>query len=101
MTNKFIALIVSVSILSSIAFFALWRNKSSQFENKCKELSLAESQIESLRTDNEKLMEYNTRKDQQIKEIQDTYQKRLNSVPKDTCGDVKPSEELLEYLRRK
>ena len=101
MTNRFIALIICVSILSSIAFFALWRNKSNQFENKCRELSMAEAQIESLRIDNEKLVEYNNKKDQQIKEIQDTYQKRLNSVPKDTCGDVKPSEELLEYLRRK
>jgi len=65
-----------------------------------KQLLNAQATIDSLQIDNQKLVEYITEKDKQVKQIEADYQEALNNIPADNCGDVKPSKELLQYFRR-
>ena len=99
MKVKVVLILFVILVITNVLFFWLWRNKSIAFTNKCQELETAETLIDSLKTNNEKLVEYISQKDSQIKEIEKTYSEKLNNIPKDTCGDQKPSAELLKYLR--
>jgi len=95
-----IKLIVSgVCIILIISLFALWRNTSTKLENTCQLLTEAEATIQSLQVANAKLLEYNTQKQAEIKEIEQKYKDLLNAAPSDSCGDMKPSKELLEFLK--
>lgn len=80
--------------------FYLWRVTSEKLDKVQTELSNANSTILTLNKDINKLTEYITKKDTEIKKIEEDYKKKLENVPRDVCGDVKPSEELLQYLKR-
>lgn len=64
------------------------------------ELKAATETIDILRENHNKLLEYTLKKEKEIKDIEQKYTERLKNIPKDTCGDVKPSPELLDYLRK-
>lgn len=70
-----------------------------QLEETKKQLSSALKQIEQLNIDNDKLIIYIKQKDTEIKKIENEYLEKLEKVPSDICGDVKPSVELLNYLK--
>ena len=50
--------------------------------------------------DNKKLVTFIEQKDLKIKELEKEYTDKLKNVPKDSCGDSKPSADLLKYLRK-
>lgn len=101
MKTKVITSIFCLLIILNIIFYILLRNKSAELSNKCMELSNAEIKIKSLQSDNDKLVEYLNSKDKELEKIQKDYKDRLANIPADKCGDVKPSDVLLKYLRRK
>lgn len=64
------------------------------------ELKAATESLDILRENHNKLLEYTLTKEKEIKDIEQRYTERLKNIPKDACGDVKPSPELLDYLRK-
>lgn len=96
-----IKLMITMIIIVLMLFFGfMWYRSSTKLDNVQKQLSNAEAKIITLEKDKEKLIEYNLKKDEQIKLIEEEYQETLNNIPTDACGDVKPSKELLTYLKR-
>ena len=98
-THLILASIISILIIGLITCFFLWRNTTIKLDNTRAELKNAQQTISVLQSDNAKLVAYNLERDKQIKEIEKQYQEQLNKIPADACGDVKPSKELLEFLR--
>lgn len=78
----------------------MWNKTSDKLSKKEAELIHANATIEALKKDNNKLNEYNNQKNEQIKEIEEKYKEKLKNIPADSCGDVKPSKQLLEYFRK-
>lgn len=90
---------LAVLLILVLIFGFMWYI-TKQDRNKIKEdLENAQQVINTLNTDKEKLIIYITEKDNKIKELQTEYKEKLKNIPKDTCGDQKPSKELLEFLR--
>lgn len=99
LNNIFKYVFIVCICLLGICFY-LWRVTSEKLDKVQTELSNANSTITTLNKDITKLTEYITKKDTEIKKIEEDYKKKLENVPRDVCGDVKPSEELLQYLKR-
>ena len=96
-----IKLIIVFSVILLLLFFGfMWYRSSNMLKDTKKQLLNAQATIDSLQIDNQKLVEYITEKDKQVKQIEADYQEVLNNIPADNCGDVKPSKELLQYFRR-
>lgn len=88
-------------ILGTLIFFFLWQNTTNELENTQKLLKDAEETIVVLKQDKDKLIEYSRRKDDELKLIEQKYAVRINAIPKDQCGDAKPSPELLQFLKER
>ena len=93
---KYFVFILSILLIGT---FCLYQKTSNDLKITKSNLTLAEQNILSLQKDKEKLLEYNIKKDQEIKKIENKYKSQLSNIPKDKCGDVKPSKELLDYLK--
>ena len=78
----------------------MWSRTSDKLDKKSAELLHANATIMALQRDNDKLSEYNIQKNNQIKKVEEKYKQKLNNIPADSCGDVKPSKELLEYFKK-
>ena len=98
--NLIIAGIMGLLIISLVSCFLMWRNTVDQLEAVKADLQAAQRTITVLQSENEKLVQYNLERDKQIKEIEKKYQDQLNKIPSDSCGDMRPSKELLEFLRQ-
>ena len=94
-----IAGIVALLVVALITVFFMWRNTVTQLNNTKAELQNAQQTISVLQSDNAKLVAYNLERDKQIQEVEKQYQESLKKIPADKCGDMKPSKELLDYLR--
>lgn len=94
-----IAGIIAVLVILLVSVFFMWRNTVTQLDNVKAELQTAQRTITVLQSENAKLVQYNLERDKQIKDIEKKYQNNLKNIPADKCGDMKPSKELLEYLR--
>lgn len=96
-----IKLMIAFSVILLLLFFGfMWYRSSNMLKDTKKQLLNAQATIDSLQIDNQKLVEYITEKDKQVKQIEADYQEALNNIPADNCGDIKPSKELLQYFRR-
>ena len=107
--NKIIYISLCILIITVIILGCLLKNTKKELESTIQKLSVAEKNIITLKQDKDRLVEYNITKDKEIAAIKDKYKDRLNGyyiattdseIPKDDCGDVKPSKELLNYLRK-
>ena len=94
-----IAGIMAVLVVLLVSVFFMWRNTVTQLNSVKAELQNAQQTISVLQSDNAKLVAYNLERDKQIKEVEKQYQASLKNIPADKCGDMKPSAELLDYLR--
>lgn len=97
--NKLYNALLYFSIICACIFFFLWLNTRDSLEaahDKIKEVS---TKVEILTKDNSNLVEYNIKKDQKIKEVENRYKSSLKNIPADNCGDVKPSKELLKFFK--
>lgn len=93
------AILFFVLVIICLIFGFMWWNTRKDLKNTENELNNAKAEITVLKEDNDKLVEYNNRKNEEIKEIENKYKEKLKNIPKDSCGDAKPSKELLEYYR--
>lgn len=93
--NSFLYLLVVIALI----FYFLWLNTKDSLEATQNELKTVYNRIEILTKDNSNLVEYNIKKDQKIKEIENKYKTTLQNIPSDKCGDVKPSKELLQFFK--
>ena len=91
---------IFVIVVASLMFFCLWRYTANSLKNTRIELETAQSTIQTLNKDKEKLIEDITQKDKAIKDLEKEYTEVLDNIPSDQCGDVKPSKELLNYFRK-
>lgn len=98
--NKIVYISLCILIITVIILGCLLKNTKKELESTIQKLSVAEKNIITLKQDKDRLVEYNITKDKEIAAIKDKYKDRLNNIPKDDCGDVKPSKELLNYLRK-
>lgn len=80
--------------------FALWRVTSIKLENTRKQLTEVTCQLDTVTKENARLVEYNKRRDSEIKNLEKQYQAKLNAIPADLCGDMKPSTELIEFFKK-
>ena len=102
MFNKsYVPYVIILILLLGLCFCGfMWRNTCTKLDNKNAELIHANATIMALQLDNDKLNEYNNKKNKEIKEVEQKYKEILNNIPSDSCGDVKPSQQLLDYLRK-
>lgn len=92
--------IIVILVVSLISVFFMWRNTVTQLNEVKADLQAAQRTISVLQSENEKLVQYNLERDKQVKDIEKKYQEQLNKIPSDSCGDMRPSKELLEFLRQ-
>lgn len=97
--TKIICFSFIIIVVACITFLLLWQDTSSKLSKAHDELTNALSTVESLQKDNEKLVTYIQKKDEEIKKIEKQYKDKIKNIPMDACGDVKPSKELLKYFR--
>lgn len=101
LNKSWIPYIVILILLLIICFCGfMWNKTADKLNKKEAELIHANATIEALQQDNNKLNEYNNQKNEQIKEIEKKYKEKVKDIPADSCGDVKPSKQLLEYFRK-
>ena len=102
MFNKsYISYIFLLILIIGLCFCGfMWSRTSYKLDAKTAELVNANATIMALQLDNDKLNEYNNKKNKEIKEVEEKYKEILNNIPSDSCGDVKPSQKLLDYLRK-
>ena len=99
--NKILSTISVVFIVTSIIFAFLWRLDHNKYNHACEMLTEAESKINIQEKENKNILEYNLKKEEELKEIEEEYKERLDNITADTCGDTKTSKELLLYLRKR
>lgn len=96
--TEVIILLIGISIIG--LFFGLWRMTSVKLDNARNQIDEMTYAIDNLNKENANLVEYNKRRDKEIKDIEKLYQDQLNSIPADLCGDMKPSEEMIEFFKK-
>lgn len=86
----------------AIAFsglFVLWRTSVNSYKMEKQTRESLEVQLKASQLEANNLKEYNKKIAQEMEKIEKEYKERFQNIPKDSCGDSKPSEELLKYLK--
>lgn len=95
---KIIAILGIVLVVGGL--FTLWRVTAIKLNNTRQELTETTCKLDEITKENARLVEYNKVRDTQIKKLEKQYQDKLNAIPADLCGDMKPSKELIEYFKK-
>lgn len=99
MINKVLLGICCFLLVLCLIFGFLWKINNTNYKNVCVQLTDAESKLITLQKENKNLIDFVLKKETEVKQIKSDYEKKLLNKPKDNCGDVKPSDELLKYFR--
>ena len=94
---KIIAILGIILVVGSL--FTLWRVTAIKLNYARQELTETTCKLDEITKENTRLVEYNKQRNSQIKQLEKSYQQKLDAIPADICGDTKPSKELLQYLR--
>jgi len=94
------AFLIGGAIIIIGTLFSLWRITSIKLTNTQRQLTEVTCQLDTVTKENANLIEYNKRRDSQIKELEKAYQEQLNTIPADSCGDMKPSKEMLDFFKQ-
>jgi len=97
--NKLTLGLSATSIALIGLFFGLWRYNAAKRETAENTVKERDATISTLKKEVENQVAFVKAKDYENKKIQAEYESRLASIPRDECGDAKPSTELLNYLR--
>lgn len=97
--NKLKLIISGIILVIIITLITGWKITSNNLKQTKQLLSTANTTIINLTTENKKLNEYNQKRDIEIKKLEKEYAERINNIPKDNCGDSKPSDELLKFFK--
>lgn len=95
---KIIAILGIILVVGSL--FTLWRITAIKLNNTRQELTETTCKLNEITKENARLVEYNKVRDTEIKKLEKQYQAKLNAIPADLCGDMKPSKELIEYFKK-
>ena len=95
---KIIAILGIILVVGSL--FTLWRVTVIKLNNTRQELTETTCKLNEITKENARLVEYNKVRDTEIKKLEKQYQAKLNAIPADLCGDMKPSKELIEYFKK-
>lgn len=96
--TKIIGILGIVLIVGTL--FTLWRVTSIKLNNTREQLNEVTCQLDTLTKENARLVDYNKRRDSEIKKLEKQYQDKLNAIPADLCGDMKPSKELIDFFKK-
>ena len=100
MINKdkaiFIGMIIFIFV-GMIMYIGYINNKLKLTQDR---LVKADANISILKKEKANLIEYNLKRDEQLADIKKEYDDKLKNIPKDTCGNTKPSKELLDFFRK-
>lgn len=83
-----------------ITLIFLWRSTALKLTNTKQKLTEVTCALDTVTKENARLVEYNKRRDTEIKNLEKQYQNKLSAIPADLCGDMKPSKELIEYFKK-
>lgn len=92
--------IYAILIVAFSSLFVMWRTSVNNYKMEKANREALEVQLKASQTEVENLKEYNKKIAKEMEKIEKEYKERFQNIPKDSCGDAKPSEELLEYLRK-
>lgn len=92
--------IYAIIVVAFSALFVLWRTSANNYKIEKANREALEVQLKASQTEVENLKEYNKKIAKEMEKIEKEYKDRFQNIPKDSCGDAKPSQELLEYLRK-
>jgi len=95
---KIIAILGIILVVGSL--FTLWRVTAIKLNNTRQQLTETTCKLDEVTKENARLVEYNKVRDTEIKKLEKQYQAKLNAIPADLCGDMKPSKELIEYFKK-
>ena len=95
---KIIGILGIILIVGTL--FTLWRVTSIKLNNTREQLNEVTCQLDTLTKENARLVDYNKRRDSEIKKLEKQYQDKLNAIPADLCGDMKPSKELIDFFTK-
>ena len=90
--NKITISVISVLSIIVIVLFFLLKGSYTTNANLTKDLNTAKIEITQLK-------EYNTKKETEIKKIQDTYNKVISNYKGTECENMKVSIEMIEALK--
>lgn len=85
-------------ILCGIVFF-LWRSSSNALAREKIQHAVTKNLLVSVQADNKKLNIYNFEKDEKIKQIEDLFVIKSNTLPSNKCGDEIIPDELLRFFK--
>ena len=92
--------IYAIIVVAFSALFVLWRTSANNYKIEKANREALEVQLKASQTEVENLKEYNKKIAKEMEKIEKEYKDRFQNIPKDSCGDAKPSKELLEYLKK-
>lgn len=95
MIKKYIT-IAGIAVI--VLLFSLWRISVSNYESEKKAREQVEIQLQATQQEVQNLTKFNKELEKQNAAIEKEYAEIYKNIPADTCGDVKPSKELLNYL---
>lgn len=97
--SKIKLIIMCVSIVAFSVLFVLWRTSANNYKIEKAARESLELQLKASQLEINNLKEYNKKIAKEMEKIEKEYKERFQNIPKDSCGDAKPSKELLEYLK--
>lgn len=96
--TKLIAILGIILVVGGL--FTLWRVTAIKLNNTQQQLVETTCKLDEITKENARLVEYNKARDTEIKKLEKQYQAKLDAIPADLCGDMKPSKELIEYFKK-
>ena len=88
------------AIVIIVALFSAWRIAANNYKIEKANRETLEQQLKVAQEETNRLIAYNKKIEKAMKEIEKEYNERFQNIPKDACGDAKPSAELLEFLKK-
>lgn len=89
-TNKIYSILVGIALFVIITLFGL-------YQYKCK-IELKQELIQAQRSIQVQ-QQYIIEKDKQVKEIENKYREKLNSIPEDLCGDTIVPDKIKQWIQ--
>lgn len=92
--------VISTVVIIIGTFFTLWRVTDIKLNSTREQLTEVTCKLDTVTKENARLVEYNKQRDTKIKVLEKEYQAKLNSIPADLCGDMKPSKKMIEFFKK-
>ena len=89
-TNKVYSILIGIALFVVVILFGL-------YQYKCK-IELKQELIQAQRSIQVQ-QQYIIEKDKQVKEIENKYREKLNSIPEDLCGDTIVPDKIKQWIQ--